>query len=126
MPKLSLTTSLIVLPHSFVLSTISMVVNTVPVSLVVLPLTVVDITISVDQSTSAISLVILPVAFIQTAINPNLNSFSIFAVLLIPLTFVLSSVVKDCKFFTFAFNFIVILGLGIIVEGFKTSADLHH
>ena len=85
-------------------------------SLVVLPIAVVNIAIGVDQSASAISFIIFPVAFVQGAVNPDLHTFAIFAVLAVPLTFILGPVVQSHHWLLGSLCLGVALWRGLIVE----------
>ena len=93
-PNLFALTMLFILePLPLVTRSVGVVVNTETVRLIVLPITIVDVTVCMDQTPSAVGLVVLPIAFVQRSINPNLNALSVFAVLRIPFTLILRTVV---------------------------------
>jgi len=82
-------------PVAFVSGAIGMVVLAEAVSFVILPLAVVDVAIGVNQSALSVGLVSPPRTFIQRAIDPDLNASSIFATKFVPLTLVLSAILKS-------------------------------
>lgn len=122
---LALTMLLVLEPPAFVPRSISVVVNSIAVCLVIFPVTVVYVTIGVNQTTSTICFVIFPVSLVKRSINPDLDTTSIFPSLLVPLAFILSSIVK-CNHFLGYSNLGVVCRLIVVLEWFERCADLHH
>jgi len=80
----------IILPHSFVLSTIYVLVSTHAIGLVVGPVAIVDVTVNMNESSLAMGSVLPPLSCVGGLVCPNLLAKSISEASL-PLTRVHSS-----------------------------------
>lgn len=80
-------------PPAFVSRTISVIVDSVAVGLIVLPVSIIDVSVSMNKAASTVCFIVFPVTFVKGAIDPDLNTATVFSALLVPLSFVLGSVI---------------------------------
>ena len=115
---------LVLKPVALVACSIRVVVLAIAVGLVVFPLSVVDVAIGVNESSTSIRFVCLPVAFVERAVDPDLDTSTVFPAHVVPLAFVLGSVVKCHKGSLDSIDTIW-LGVGLILEWLQLVPYLH-